>query len=142
MQRLQVVVDTSVLVCAARSRRGASYALMSRIEDPRWQMNISSPLVLEYEAKLKELRKSQGKDIQAVDGFLDYLLSVATRRNIFFKWRPGLSDPDDDLVLELAVASGARYIVTFNVKDFRRAHTFGCSPIRPGEFLRKLEESE
>lgn len=61
MQRLQVVVDTSVLICAARSQKGASFALLSRVGDPTWQMNISSPLLLEYEAKLKDLWKIQGK---------------------------------------------------------------------------------
>jgi hypothetical protein len=38
-----------------------------------------------------------------VDDVVEYLCSVADRRKIFFLWRPFLRDPDDDLVLELAV---------------------------------------
>jgi predicted nucleic acid-binding protein len=86
--------------------------------------------------------EDSGQNPKDVDGFLDYLLSVATRRNIFFTWRPHLSDPDDEMVLDLAVASGAPYIVTFNVKDFRRGRTLGRNPVTPGEFLRILEKSQ
>ncbi|WP_142988380.1 PIN domain-containing protein [Granulicella rosea] len=30
----------------------------------------------------------------------------------FFNWRPALSDPDDEMVLETAVNGGAKAIVT------------------------------
>jgi len=48
---------------------------------------------------------------------------------------PRLTDPKDDLVLELAVASGTRYVVTFNTADFKGADKFGVRPITPQELL-------
>jgi putative PIN family toxin of toxin-antitoxin system len=140
VRRIQAVIDTNVVISAARSRRGASYALMQRLGDKQWQTNLSTALVLEYEAQLKAEMMRQGKHPSVADAFLDYLVSMANRRNIFFKWRPVLSDPGDDFLLELAIASGAQFIVTFNTRDFERARAFGIIPIRPAEFLTVLEE--
>jgi predicted nucleic acid-binding protein len=50
------------------------------------------------------------KDIDAV---IDYLCSVGHEQKIFFLWRPVLRDPDDEIVLETAVAGGCAFIVTF-----------------------------
>ena len=46
-----------------------------------------------------------------------------------------MPDPKDDMVLELAVASGATHIVTFNQRDFRQAVEFGVSVVTPSKFL-------
>ncbi len=67
--------------------------------------------------------------------FCRYLASISDLQEIYFLWRPHLSDPGDDMVFELAVAAQARYIVTHNVRDFRGASEFDVTPIRPAEFL-------
>jgi predicted nucleic acid-binding protein len=60
----------------------------------------------------------------------------ATKTN---SWRPALTDPDDDLLLETAVNGGAEAIVTVNVFDFQRATTmFGIQVERPNEALWRL----
>lgn len=69
---------------------------------------------------------------------LDYLCHVSHRQPIRFLWRPTLRDPRDELVLELAVAAGCRYLVTFNTKDFEGTDRFGIEVIRPAEFLMKM----
>jgi len=71
-------------------------------------------------------------------GFLRYLASVAHLQDVHFLWRPFLRDPDDDMVLECAVASGSQFIVTHNMKDFRRAEELKVRAIRPAEFLKFL----
>jgi len=48
---------------------------------------------------------------------------------------PSLPDPKDDMVLELAVASRVRYIVTFNEKHFAAAGRFGIQVMTPKAFL-------
>jgi predicted nucleic acid-binding protein len=74
-------------------------------------------------------------DIQA---FCRYILSVSHRQSIYFLWRPLLPDPKDDLVLEVAVAARAKYIVTFNLADFRGAEGFGILPIAPSKFINAI----
>ncbi len=55
------------------------------------------------------------------DRFLDFLASVSNRRQTYFLLRPFLRDPKDDFIIELAVASRADYIVTWNIRDFAPA---------------------
>lgn len=73
-------------------------------------------------------------------GFLRYLASIAHLQEIFYLWRPWLSDPNDDMLLELAVAARARYIITFNIKDFSRTQSFGITAINPKDFLNLIKQ--
>ena len=61
--------------------------------------------------------------------FLRYLCSICYRQDIFFLWRPWLKDPKDDMVLELAVASNSRYIVTHNIGDFKDIDGFSVKAV-------------
>lgn len=55
---------------------------------------------------------------------------------------PALSDPDDDLALELAVAANVDYFVTHNAADFAAAGHYGIRVVSPAEFLRALEHAQ
>lgn len=79
-----------------------------------------------------------GASIEITLGFLRYLASLAHLQDVYFLWRPYLRDPDDDMVLECAVASGSRFIVTHNVKDFRRAENLNVQVMTPAAFLKML----
>jgi len=46
---------------------------------------------------------------------------------IHFRLRPGMPDPDDEFVPELAFVSRCDFIVTHNVRDLRDAERFGRS---------------
>ena len=70
-----------------------------------------------------------------------FLSSVAHHRQIFFLWRPFLRDPNDDMVLEVAVEAQCRYIVTFNQRDFVGCEQFGITAITPCEFLARIGEA-
>jgi len=138
---LRIVIDTNVFVSALRSNRGASFRLISLLgSDDRFEINVSVPLILEYEdAALRAARQSglTGKDISDV---VDYICSVANRRQIHFLWRPLLRDPNDDMVLEVAVEASCKYIITFNARDFGPAKRFGIGILSPAEFLRSIGE--
>jgi predicted nucleic acid-binding protein len=75
---------------------------------------------------------------RAVEDVLDGLCDRAEHQQVYFLWRPQLSDPKDDHILELAVASGGVTIVTHNVRDFEAAHTFGIRVVRPSEIIGEL----
>jgi predicted nucleic acid-binding protein len=49
-----------------------------------------------------------------------------------------LSDPEDDLVLELAVATGVEFIITHNIRDFEGVESMGIRAITPGEALNMI----
>ena len=52
---------------------------------------------------------------------MDALFQVCRWVEVYYLWRPNLADEADNHVLELAVAGGARAIITRNVRDFQRA---------------------
>lgn len=134
----QIVIDTNVLVGALRSRRGASFRLLSLLGGKDFEINISVPLVLEYEDAAKRIAREVGLTHGDIDDILDYICRVAHHCQIYFLWRPFLKDPRDDLVLEVAVEGGCDFIVTYNVRDFEGADRFGVRVVTPGEFLRAI----
>ncbi len=142
MSELSVVLDTNVLVAAVRSRDGASFALLSRLgeTEPPYCPVVSVPLVLEYEDALLRTLGQGHLDETDIGELLDFVCSVATHQEIFYLWRPLLKDPGDDHVLEVAVAAGVDYLVTFNLGDFVGAETVGVKLITPQRLLRKLEK--
>jgi len=130
-----VVVDTNVLVSALRSKNGASYKLLTLIGTGSFETIVSVPLVIEYEYAAVKAGVELGLDLPTVGNILDYLCLVSGHQDIFFLWRPILRDPRDDMVLEVAVASSAHGIVTFNKRDFDTAGTFDLRLWTPKEFL-------
>ena len=132
---MRVVIDTNVLVAALRSRRGASFRLVQKLGSPLFQPVVSPPLCLEYEDVLSRPGLLPDYGQQDLDAFLDYFLSQCTECRIYFLWRPRLPDRKDDLLLELALAGGATYIITHNTRDFRGAESLGIRPVTPDEFL-------
>jgi putative PIN family toxin of toxin-antitoxin system len=141
MRPLQIVLDTNVIVSALRSRRGASFRLLSLVgQSNEFEINLSVPLVLEYEDVA--LREAPGLGLSASDvgALVDYLCSAARRRQIFFLWRPFLRDPKDDMVLEVAVEANCSFIVTYNKRDFTGADRFGLEVVTAREFLQRIGE--
>ncbi len=134
----RIVVDTNVFVSALRSRRGASYRLLTLIGTGDFEIAVSVPLVLEYESAAKKVLDSLPLSESYLDDILDYICSVATRRKIHYRWRPQLGDPGDEMVLELAVESESDLIVTYNKRDFRGAERFGIRVATPKEFLEEI----
>jgi putative PIN family toxin of toxin-antitoxin system len=136
-----VVLDSSVLVSALRSRRGASFQVLKALRASQFEVAISVPLVLEYETVLVRHARELGLSRAEADGLVDYFCDVGHRQAIHFLWRPTLSDPQDEFVLELAVAARCDAIVTHNVRDFAGAARFGVPIVTPAGFLSALEDS-
>lgn len=132
-----IVIDTNVVIAGLRSGRGASFKLLELLGRKAFSVNVSVPLVLEYEATAKEQARALGLTHAEIDEVVDYICSVSNHREIYYLWRPFLRDPKDDLVLELAVESEADYIVTHNLKDFAEVGRFGLEAITPREFLER-----
>jgi putative PIN family toxin of toxin-antitoxin system len=135
-----VVIDTSVVIAALRSKKGASNKLLSLVGTDQFEIHDSVPLILEYEEVLQRQRNELGLSEDEVSLFIDSLCAIAHHHNIYFLWRPFLTDVNDELVLELAVSANCEYIVTHNVRHFKGSETFGIRAITPKEFLQILRE--
>jgi putative PIN family toxin of toxin-antitoxin system len=133
----RVVLDTNVLSAALRSRRGASFQVLSLVGTELFEIAISVPLVLEYEdVLLRESRSAVRREL--IRDVIDYLCHIGRKQPIYFLWRPCLTDPKDDMVLELAVAAECELIVTHNLRDFGPCRQFGIRAVSPAVFLKDL----
>ena len=135
------VLDTDVLVAALRSKHGASRQLLLGALNGEFELLLSVPLILEYEAVLTrpEHLVASGLRKNEVERLLDDVAAVAIPVRLAFRWRPQLPDPDDDMVLETAVNGGANAIITFNQSDFgQAARSFHCAVTSPAEALERL----
>jgi putative PIN family toxin of toxin-antitoxin system len=138
MQVLQIVIDTNVFVAALLSQKGASYRLLMLIDSGLFGVNLSVPLVVEYEDAAKRVLSQTALTEEDLDSILDYVCQVGKQQQIYYLWRPLLRDAKDDMVLELAVAAGCEFIVTFNQKDFAGVEVFGLTVVTPKEFLQQI----
>jgi len=108
------------------------------MEEGKLKTVLSTTLLFEYESVLKRKQVVLDLSDQEIEKILDYLCLRSEHQRIYFLWRPRLPDPKDDHLLELAVASGTKFIVTHNTKDFAGTGEFGIRSITPKELL--LEE--
>jgi len=137
-----IVMDTNILVSGLKSNKGFSFRLLERVLAREVPIAISTPLILEYEATLKSLLVPNPLTGNEVDILLDYICSIGSQAKIYYLWRPFLKDAYDDHILELAVAAGSTYIVTFNTKDFQGIGKFGLKTIYPKDLLDKLGDKK
>lgn len=138
---LRIVLDTSVVVTAFRSRTGAGRALLDLVASGRLIPLLTPALFLEYEAVLKrpDQLNVSGLHLDDIDRFLAGFVSAAEPVTIHYVWRPQLRDADDEIVFGAAVNGRADALVTYNVRDFRAAAPrFGLRIARPAEILKEV----
>lgn len=133
------------MVAALRSGLGASRQLLISALEKRITLLASVPLMIEYEAVLtrQEHLQASGLSVREMNAVLDAVAAVAEPVRLSFLWRPTLTDPDDDMVLETAMNGHADYLVTFNDQDFNEEATkLGCSVALPRKVLHELRRKQ
>jgi putative PIN family toxin of toxin-antitoxin system len=142
---VRVVLDTTVVVAATRSNRGASRLLLRGALEKRFALLLSVPLALEYESVLKrpeQLAVSGGTMLQ-IDKLISALNAVAIPVHRAFLRSPLLRDPNDEMVLETALGGEAHLLVTFNRKDFGPVASNGkFRVVAPAEALREIRRND
>jgi len=81
-------------------------------------------------------RLSPGERVE----LLDIFLSVCQWTRIYYGWRPNLPDEGDNHLVELAIAGGAEYLVTRNLRDLTRMELRfpSLTVLDPEKFLQEL----
>jgi putative PIN family toxin of toxin-antitoxin system len=139
---MRFVPDTSVLVSALRSDRGASFRLLRLAADRRFEMLATPALFLEYEDVLSrvEQRSAHGMSLGEVHAMLEVLAQLVVPVEVRFQWRPQLLDADDEMVLEAAMNGHANCIVTHNARHFAGVERrLGMRVLSPRDALKEVE---
>jgi putative PIN family toxin of toxin-antitoxin system len=137
----RVVLDTSVIVAALRTRQGSANRVLRLVADGRLVLLATPPLFLEYEDVLgrPEHRLVHGLAPEAIEDFLAELAALVEPVDIHFQWRPQVRDPSDEMVLEAAINGRADALVTYNIKHFAApGDRFGIPILRPVDVLGKV----
>ena len=137
-KKARIILDTNVLYAGLYSSRGASFKILQAIEEGKLKMVLSTTLLFEYEDILKKNQVALGLSNQEIEKVLDYFCMKSEHQKIYFLWRPYLPDPKDDHLLELAIASETKLIVTHNAKDFKGVEEFGIRSIAPQRILEEI----
>jgi putative PIN family toxin of toxin-antitoxin system len=139
----RVVLDSSVVISAFRSRQGASHRLLGLVSERRLVPLATPALFLEYEEVLKrpEQRRISGLTLGQVDAVLSALAAAIEPVDVHFAWRPQLTDSDDEMVFDTAINGQADALVTHNISDFvQPARRFGLTVLPPGELLKRMRQ--
>ena len=138
MSKIRVILDTNVIYAGLYSSLGASFQVLDRVEQGTVSIVLSTTLLFEYEEVLKRHQAILKMTASEIDRFLDELCRLGDCQRVHFLWRPQLSDPKDDHLLELAVASGQTSIVTHNTRHFGGAKPFGIKIMTPKKLLERI----
>jgi putative PIN family toxin of toxin-antitoxin system len=136
---MKVVIDTNVFIGACLGQ-GASRAVIAACLEEKVTPLMGVALLSEYEDVLgrTELFVRSRLDSGERDELLDIFLAACRWTRIYYGWRSNLQDEGDNHLVELAVAGGAEYIVTRNLRDVARMELlFPCLKVVFPETLLK-----
>ena len=138
---MNLVIDTNVVVAGVRSRTGASNALLIEGFRKQFVWCCSVTLFYEYEDVLNraEFLLASGLTRKVAGAFIEDIAGILVPVGIDFQWRPQLTDPGDEMVLETAINCGGA-IVTHNLRDFGTAPArFGLDLWTPAQAMQRIK---
>ena len=121
MSHMKAVIDTNVFIGACLGH-GACHAVIAACLEEKLTPLMGVALLSEYEDVLSRTNLFVRSRLTAGerDELLDIYLAVCRWTRIYYGWRPNLRDEGDNHLVELAVAGGANFIVTRNLRDVSR----------------------
>jgi len=139
-----VTLDTNILYQALKSRTGASYFILQQIRGRKIQIALSVPVFLEYQDVLTRDKSLKDFELQIndVNKFLRFIAYIGKTFKIYFLLRPNLKDEKDNKIVELAITSQSDYLITSNIRDFKKAELKfdQLKVITPSEFVKMWRE--
>ncbi|HEX3856504.1 MAG TPA: putative toxin-antitoxin system toxin component, PIN family [Verrucomicrobiae bacterium] len=134
---MRVVFDTNV-VASASFWRGAPFDCLAAWAQGRCVAVVSSGLLAEYHETVQELRLDYpGRKC------VEWVEALTESAELVFpveRASGATPDPDDEMILECALAAEAEYIVSGDKKHLLALRQFQGIPIvSPAEFLRRIK---
>jgi len=140
---MNVVIDTNVWISALISQDGGAREVIRLALVDKISPQLSTTLFLEYEDVMKrdKIINLCSLSIDEQQELFQAFLSTCKWNEIFYLWRPNLDDEGDNLLVELAVASNSKVIITDNKKDLESGELlFDFEVLTPKEFLERYKK--
>lgn len=137
---MNVVIDCNIFISAILSQSGMAAQVLRYALTEQFTPQFGQKLFSEYESVLSRQHIIQQSKLTAkeIDTLFNALISVSQWNDIYYLFRPNLSDEADNHLIELAVASSSHYIVTNNSKDFIRPNLhFDIEIVTANTFISK-----
>ena len=135
------VIDTNVFVGACMGM-GACNAVVRACLTGSVVPVMGAALMAEFEDVLGRdaLFANSRLDASERGRLLDIFLTRCEWTRVYYLWRPNLRDEGDNHLIELAVAAGAPFIVSRNVRDLRSGQLpfAGLQVMTPEAFLKEI----
>lgn len=140
---MKVVIDTNIWISALISKDGVSRDVLRLALREHIFPQISTSLLLKYESVMKrdKIQNLCVLSVQEQEELFYAYLSTYKWNEIFYLWRPNLKDKDDDFLVELAVASNAKVVISENKQDFEAYELlFDFEVLTAKEFLERMQK--
>lgn len=112
---MRVVLDTNILISACWKPGGNEARMIELVRAGELIACVSGPLIEEYRevAARKKFERHRACLAVAIETVLAHAATVAPLERC-----DACTDPDDNLLLECALAAEAQFVVTGNLADF------------------------
>jgi len=136
-----IVLDTNVVISALLSTKGAPNKVIGYWEAEWFDVATSKPLLEELERALgyEKVKKYFKQPQEKIDALLKRLRTVGVEVDPQFDLNIIEDDPDDNRVLECAVAANASYIVSGDEHLLGLKECRGIVILPPAGFVTLLE---
>jgi putative PIN family toxin of toxin-antitoxin system len=132
---LKIVLDTNVLVFGILSPNGPPAAVLRALLTERVTLCFDERIVSEYRDVL--MRSKFSFEQELVEELIDFL-EAAGSPTLAVPLSVTLPDPWDQMFVEVAVSSGADFLVTGNLKHFPERARAGVRVVSPRALLDAL----
>ena len=129
---MRIVLDTNVLVAGLLSPFGAPGQIVRLMSAGDLTLCLDARILSEYEEVLA--RPKFAFDPDAVGALLDFVAHQG-EMIVGAPLASGLPDPDDEPFLEVALSSGADYLVTGNGQHFPDDCCKDVRAVSPAQFM-------
>jgi putative PIN family toxin of toxin-antitoxin system len=141
---MKVVIDTNIIInmLLSPSRKSASFRVTEMCLAGLIEPRFGNALFSEYEdvsSRVSILEKTRFTKVE-VAAILDGMFSIGKWNKVHFLWRPNLKDEGDNHLIDLAVASNAEYLISYNLRDLTSSDLkFAFEVVTPEDFLKYRE---
>lgn len=138
---MKAVIDTNIFIGACLGGGPANEVIAAALRH-RYTPLMGTALLCGYEDVLErnELFEQSRLSTDERSELLDIFLSRREWTRVYYLWRPNVPDEADNHLVELAIAGGADFLVTRNLRDLARMELKfpQLRVVSPEAFLKEL----